>query len=279
MAIRLHSPIARLLYEKFEHTQEHLDSKHEHWYTVRSELLSNYAMSRFHQAEQDEETGEFLQSCFEKSDWFFTQLYHAVSKSILTWFMTVTSSNGLLNRGSMFVFSSVLFRKLLDVDDSWKGEKLLDLGAGDGRVTMRMAPIFDQVYTTEISPVMRWRLRQANFTVLGVDDWDKPGALQVTSADPTQPPSVSPAPPQYDVVACLNLLDRCAAPLTLLRRIRAVLRPKTGRLVLALVLPLSQYVESEFALWTNLFPPCLLPQLILKCGLVFGRRRWNTEQT
>ncbi len=38
------------------------------------------------------------------------------------------------------------------------------LGAGDGRVTMKMAPMFEEIYVTEISPVMRWRLRQANFT-------------------------------------------------------------------------------------------------------------------
>lgn len=46
------------------------------------------------QADQDDETTEFLKTCFDKSDWFFTQLYHAISKSVLTWFMSVTSSNG-----------------------------------------------------------------------------------------------------------------------------------------------------------------------------------------
>lgn len=104
MAIKLHSPIVRLLYEKYEHTQEHLDSTHEYvmvslwlflqWYTVRSNLLSKYAMDRFVQAHQDEETTQFLKSCFDKSDWFFTQLYHTISRSILTWFMTLTSCNG-----------------------------------------------------------------------------------------------------------------------------------------------------------------------------------------
>ncbi|CDS37367.1 methyltransferase9 [Echinococcus multilocularis] len=233
MAIKLHSPIAQLLYEKFEHTQDHLESTHEYWYTVRSNLLSKYAMDRFVRAHQDEETTQFLKSCFDKSDWFFTQLYHTISRSILTCFMTLTSCNGLLNRGSMFVFSSALFRYLLDADENWKAPKLLDLGAGDGRVTMRMAPMFDEVYVTEISPVMRWRLRQANFTVLEVEEWDKaPAEVGATTAR------------QYDVVACLNLLDRCASPLTLLRRMRAVLTPTTGRLVLALVFPLTQYVET-----------------------------------
>ncbi|VDM31610.1 unnamed protein product [Hydatigera taeniaeformis] len=232
MAIKLHSPLVRLIYEKFEHTQEHLESTHEYWYTVRSNLLSKYAMDRFIQAHQDEETTLFLKSCFDKSNWLFTQLYHTISRSILTWFMTLTSCNGLLNRGSMFVFSSTLFRYLLGVDENWKAQKLLDLGAGDGRVTMRMAPMFDEVFVTEISPVMRWRLRQANFTVLEVEEWDKAPAAGSTTAR------------QYDVVACLNLLDRCASPLTLLRRMHTVLTPSTGRLILALVLPLTQYVET-----------------------------------
>ena len=70
--------------------------------------------------------------------------------------------------------------------------------------------------------------------MLDVDEWDKNSAG-------TEGPEVQA---QYDVVACLNLLDRCAAPLTLLRRMRAVLKPSTGRLVIALVLPLTQYVES-----------------------------------
>ncbi|KAM7542259.1 hypothetical protein Aperf_G00000015880 [Anoplocephala perfoliata] len=163
--------------------------------------------------------------------------------SILTWFMTATSCNGLLNRGSMFVFSSDLFRKLLDVDQCWKAERLLDLGAGDGRVTQRMAPMFDEVYVTEISPVMRWRLRQANFTVLEIDEWDKTLPVTTSRTDVIEVESGS-STPEYDVVACLNLLDRCAEPLTLLRRMRAVLKPVSGRIVIALVLPLSQYVET-----------------------------------
>ncbi|VUZ45023.1 unnamed protein product [Hymenolepis diminuta] len=243
MAIKLHSPVVRLLYDKYEHTEGHRDSNHEYWYEIRRNLLSKRALDLFIQAHQDEETTKFLHTCFDKSDWFFTQIYHSISRSILTWFMTATSCNGLLNRGSMFVISSELFRKLIDVDQNWKAERLLDLGAGDGRVTMRMAPMFEEVYVTEISPVMRWRLRQANFTVLEIDDWDKTlpaiaSKMKITQADERSPK------PQYDVVACLNLLDRCAEPLTLLRRMRAVLKPNTGRLVIALVLPLSQYVET-----------------------------------
>uniref|UniRef100_A0A8C7Z9G7 Methyltransferase 9, His-X-His N1-histidine n=1 Tax=Oryzias sinensis TaxID=183150 RepID=A0A8C7Z9G7_9TELE len=48
---------------------------------------------------------------------------------------------------------------------------------------------------------------------------------------------------QYDLISCLNLLDRCEDPLHLLQEIRKALVPKTGRLVLAAVLPFQPYVE------------------------------------
>lgn len=60
--------------------------------------------------------------------------------------------------------------------------------------------------------------------VLGIDDWQQTGF-------------------QYDVISCLNLLDRCNDPLRLLRDIKRSLVAKTGRLVLAVVLPFQPYVE------------------------------------
>lgn len=40
----------------------------------------------------------------------------------------------------------------------------LNTGAGDGNVTLKMAPYFKDVFVTEISPVMRWRLSKHGFT-------------------------------------------------------------------------------------------------------------------
>ena len=76
--------------------------------------------------------------------------------------------------------------------------------------------------------------------MLDIESWDK-------SLSPMGEKTISEStePPKYDVVACLNLLDRCAEPISLLRRMRAVLKPDSGRIVIALVLPLSQYVESK----------------------------------
>ena len=51
-------------------------------------------------------------------------------------------------------------------------------------------------------------------------------------------------PGHFDVISCLNLLDRCDRPLTLLEEIKSKLRPVTGLLLLAIVFPVKQYVES-----------------------------------
>nr|KAF7429899.1 hypothetical protein H0235_006297 [Vespula pensylvanica] len=130
----------------------------------------------------------------------------------------------LLGRGSMHVFSSEQFEKLMEAS-GFKGpwNSLVDLGAGDGATTAHVAHLFDRVYATDISPPMRWALSKRKFTVLDVDKWHE-------EAGP------------FDVILCLNLLDRCDRPNSLLRQFRTSLTAG-GRLVVALVLPFSPYVE------------------------------------
>lgn len=48
---------------------------------------------------------------------------------------------------------------------------------------------------------------------------------------------------KFDVVSCLNLIDRCDTPLRLINQIRDTLKPD-GKVLLAVVLPFSAYVES-----------------------------------
>jgi len=69
----------------------------------------------------------------------------------------------ILDRGSMFVFSNAQFQTIMSVDESWKTGTLLDLGAGDGKVTSVIKHHFDEVYVTEQSPSMRWRLSGRGF--------------------------------------------------------------------------------------------------------------------
>lgn len=133
-------------------------------------------------------------------------------------------ANGLIGRGRMFVYSTAQFKQLLDFepDQPYPLESLLDIGAGDGAVTERMAPLFSKVYATEMSAIMQWRLSSSGFTVLDLEQW---GDLK------------------FDVISCLNVLDRCEKPLTLLKTIREHLNPHHGRLVIGLVLPFKPYCE------------------------------------
>lgn len=226
----LRSALARSLYERMMREEQLRKLDKSEWYACDLNLIRGEDESladKFVQMDLDEEGNRFVESCYQKSDWFMTHLYHSVARSFLSLFMTSTSINGLLDRGSMFVFSANQFRTLYPEADEMQNEsesRLLDLGAGDGKVTHVMAQFFRETFVTEVSPVMKRLLTRSGYSVLPVDQWHEPGL-------------------DFDLISCLNLLDRCDKPVTMLRQMLARLKP-SGRIILALVLPLSQYVES-----------------------------------
>ncbi|XP_072839047.2 protein-L-histidine N-pros-methyltransferase isoform X2 [Pogona vitticeps] len=204
------------------------------WYVCNREQLCESLQPIFVQSYLDQGTQIFLNNSIEKSGWLFIQLYHSFVSSVFSLFMSRTSINGLLGRGSMFVFSPEQFQRLLKINPDWKSRRLLDLGAGDGEVTKVMSPHFEETYVTELSETMIWQLQKKKYRVLGINEWQNMGF-------------------QYDVISCLNLLDRCDQPLTVLKDIRSVLDPTRGRVILALVLPFHPYVENgtDFSLYRH----------------------------
>ncbi|XP_067286853.1 methyltransferase-like protein 9 isoform X2 [Pseudorasbora parva] len=219
------SPLARSLFENMVTETDTPGHEAQQWYHCRPDLLGESVRSVFVQSHLDEETQAFLHKSEEKSSWLFTQLYHSLFSTIFSPIVSRTSINGFLGRGSMFVFSKEQFRRLLQIEPEWKGQRMLDLGAGDGGVTEMMGCHFDEVYTTEVSTPMKWHLQRKNYRLLGIDEWHRTGF-------------------QFDLISCLNLLDRCDEPLELLRDIKQSLVPGTGRLILAAVLPFQPYVET-----------------------------------
>ncbi|KAF6202618.1 hypothetical protein GE061_003017 [Apolygus lucorum] len=121
----------------------------------------------------------------------------------------------------MFVFSKKQFARLTGKSEG-VGGKMVDLGAGDGAATQIMSSFYNDVTVTELSQPMRKQLARCGFKVEEIDRWFS------TS---------------YDLVSCLNLLDRCERPKTLLGQIRAAMKPD-GIAVVAVVLPFKPYVES-----------------------------------
>nr|XP_036848122.1 methyltransferase-like protein 9 [Manis javanica] len=102
------------------------------WYVCNREKLCESLQAVFVQSYLDQGTQIFLNNSIEKSGWLFIQLYHSFVSSVFSLFMSRTSINGLLGRGSMFVFSPDQFQRLLKINPDWKTHRLLDLGAGDG---------------------------------------------------------------------------------------------------------------------------------------------------
>lgn len=115
---------------------------------------------------------------------------------------------------------------------------LLDIGAGDGHVTAKFLPFCHEepcrIHVTEVSATMRYRLGQRGFTVLNAQQ----PFLRLPPASSTQPPSRR----YFDLISCLNVLDRADTPRTLLSEMRASLAPG-GYVLLAVVLPWCPFVE------------------------------------
>uniref|UniRef100_A0A1A8PH69 Methyltransferase like 9 n=2 Tax=Nothobranchius TaxID=28779 RepID=A0A1A8PH69_9TELE len=219
------SPLVRSLFMTMVNDSEEVPAaEKQEWYRCCSNLLGESARHVFIQSHLDSDTEAFLRRSKEKSSWLFTQLYHSLVSTVLNPLVSRTSINGFLGRGSMFVFSKDQFHQLLRIGPDWRAERLLDLGAGDGGVTEVMGDHFRQVYATEVSVPMRWHLQRKSYILLGIEEWQNTGF-------------------QYDVISCLNLLDRCDDPQHLLQDIRSSLVPGTGRLVLAAVLPFQPYIE------------------------------------
>lgn len=78
---------------------------------------------------------------------------------------------------------------------------MLDLGAGDGGVTAVLQNYYKQVYVTETSTIMQWRLQSRNMTVLPIDEWMNTNI-------------------NFDLICALNLIDRHYQPRKLLADLR-----------------------------------------------------------
>jgi len=193
------------------------------WYAVKNlkNITDEGIVGKFEQLSLDAETDVFIKRSIERSDWMFTQLYHNFAKAVLSWFYTQTDINAILNRGTMFVLSRDQF---ITMTDDFTGDKLIDLGAGDGRPTMAMFSSFEEVYATETSAPMRKILSANKIKVLEIETWQNSGP--------------------YDMISMLNLLDRASTPITILNTAKQALKPQ-GLLLIALVLPFRPYVEAS----------------------------------
>ena len=188
-------------------------------YDVDVAALSPPLRERFVQLARDAATDAFLErAALGRHSWWKTQLHR-----LLRQFMSDFDTNGLLDMYPLFVASPEHWQALLGTA---KVARLLDVGAGSGGVTHTLEPLAEHIVTTELSRHMAERLRAAGYECHALDltEQDLPGA-------------------RFDLITCLNVLDRTARPRRLLARLRDLLEPG-GRLVVALVLPYEPFFYS-----------------------------------
>jgi SAM-dependent methyltransferase len=176
---------------------------------------------RFVALEYDAAARAFVEHALAHRHGAFTTAAYGVLRRALSDY----DAYGLLGMYPMHLVSRQQLRQLLGVTEAAEGA-LLDVGAGRGDVACLIAPLFARVSVTEASRVMRARLRARGLHVLHQDLARAPLA----------------GARRYDAVLCLNVIDRCAYPRSLLGNLRAALTP-AGKLLVAVPLPLAPHVQ------------------------------------
>jgi SAM-dependent methyltransferase len=149
----------------------------------------------------------------------------AVHRLLRVW-MSDFDVNGLLDMYPMHLLGTAQWKALLG--EAPRGRHL-DVGAGSGDITRTIAPLVGETVTTETSRVMARNLRRSGFRCYEAD---------IAETDVPEP--------RYDLVTCLNVIDRCARPLSLLEKLTGAIEPG-GRLVLATPFPFDPFVYDGAA--------------------------------
>ena len=202
--------------------------------TFHKDLQNKYV-----QLKPDQETVEFLKGCNVIETRPLAYFGQKLVYNYLRPFVTLTSLHALLDRGGMFVLSSEMYRKMLDFDEKEENFKkfknIADLGAGDGNVSKRVARALNlshkSIKVTDVSPTMKYRLKEKGFTVVDENNWHKSASENEIYLE------------SFDAIFMLNLLDRCEKPYSMLELAHKTLNKDHGRLIVSLVFPIRQSIE------------------------------------
>jgi 2-polyprenyl-3-methyl-5-hydroxy-6-metoxy-1,4-benzoquinol methylase len=213
--------------------------------------------------EQLDESGQEFMS---KSIHRIPSVMRCITRPVLSWFLNTTDINGLFHEGEMHVVSTPQIRRMLAHNRLLEAKQfthLLDIGAGDGNVTVQLAPLAEEVTATEISAFMIRRLQRRGFRAVCTDTLDCAAideAAALTSLHSFHSSSSSREPAHeaasqsaggsnsrtFDLIACMNVLDRCTHPQKLMSQLHARLDDAPhSRLVMAVVLPWRPTPQQE----------------------------------
>jgi SAM-dependent methyltransferase len=181
-------------------------------YRADAQRLGERCGERFVELGPDEDLARYLEQAARRRLGPWMSFWRRTLGHLLSDF----DANALLGAYPMHLLGTQQWRTLLGGP---VGGTLLDVGAGSGDVTAALAPLFDKVVTIESSRLAAWRLRRRGWVSLSGD--------VTTERVPSAP---------YQAIACLNVLDRCPRPVTLLEELAGAVAPG-GWLIVAMPLP------------------------------------------
>jgi SAM-dependent methyltransferase len=195
-------------------------------YSCDPARLGTELAERFVPSQLDTEGEAFLAAALERSPAAWKMRLHR----LLTLFVSDFDANALLGVHPVFLLSTPQALALLEARRSTEltEELWLDIGAGSGDVTTRLAALARDMYCTETSRFMARRLRRRGFRCwLG----------QVGEGKPLDPLTSSE---RFGVISLLNVIDRTNKPRTLLGSITRQM-PSGGILMLSTPLPYEPF--------------------------------------
>jgi len=192
-------------------------------YDCSTDRLPEHLAKVFVRLDHDRETQEWIADSQKRPHGFFA----IGAWKLLRTLMSDFDANGMLGTHDMFVLSTAHWQVLLESDSALS---VLDIGAGDGAVTEKIASFSTEVTTTETSSRMAKRLRERGWICHEVNLVDDP----------------IPSDATYDRVLLLNVIDRTDRPLTLIERARDLLA-SNGELVVCAPMPLRPHVQEGSA--------------------------------
>jgi SAM-dependent methyltransferase len=175
---------------------------------------------RFVELEHDDSARAFLEAATAAPHGPLTTWTYGVLRKL----MSDYDAYGLLDMYPMHLLSTPQLARLLS--DGPRG-RMLDVGAGSGSVTAHAAKLFEHVTAVETSSALKRRLRKRGYAVLEHDFTYAP---------------LPASHERYDAVLCLNVIDRCSHPRTLLKNVALAVK-ESGTVIVSVPLPLKPHVH------------------------------------
>jgi hypothetical protein len=187
--------------EKLKYKSSHLDCK------VCTKLTGEQNLTeKFLELSCDDESENFINNCYKSRYQLFKASY---LRPWITYFYSLPEANAMLGTGKMFMFSKSHLNLLFD---NQTFNNMLDIGAGDGNVTnqFRIIVLTGDITCIESSKKMIKVLQKNGYKIQNEIEGN------------------------FELVACLNVLDRCDRPITMLENIKKINKKYA---IISIVLP------------------------------------------